>query len=92
MSALGQERTLAALVFMSDLPPTTDIISRKTDIGDSMFAFGVRAYVTRLRDVGVREGDLPAMAEKATVMQFLLDNNPRDMTEADILDIYQAAY
>ena len=48
--------------------------------------------VTRLRDVGVGEDDLPAMAQKATAMQFLLDNNPRDMTEADILDIYRAAY
>ena len=48
--------------------------------------------VTRLRDVGVGEDDLPAMAEKATAMQFLLDNNPRDMIETDILDIYRAAY
>jgi alcohol dehydrogenase class IV len=48
--------------------------------------------VTRLRDVGVGEGDLPAMAQQATAMQFLLDNNPRDITEADILDIYRAAY
>ncbi len=48
--------------------------------------------VTRLRDVGVGEDDLPAMAEKATVMQFLLDNNPRDMGAADILEIYRAAY
>jgi len=48
--------------------------------------------VTRLRDVGVGADDLPAMANKATAMQFLLDNNPRDMTEADILDIYRSAY
>ncbi len=48
--------------------------------------------VTRLRDVKVGKDDLPAMAEKATVMQFLLDNNPRDMTAADILEIYRAAY
>ena len=48
--------------------------------------------VTRLRDVDVGEDDLPAMANKATVMGFLLDNNPRDMTEADILEIYRAAY
>jgi hypothetical protein len=41
MSALGQERTLAALGFMSALPPTTDINSGKTDIGNFMSAFGV---------------------------------------------------
>ena len=47
---------------------------------------------TQLRDVGVGEHDLPAMAETATVMQFLLDNNPRDMVAADIVEIYRTAY
>jgi len=48
--------------------------------------------VTRLRDVGVSEADLPGMATKARVMGSLFDNNPRDMSEADVLDIYRAAY
>jgi alcohol dehydrogenase class IV len=48
--------------------------------------------VTRLRDVGVAEQNLPGMATKATVMQHLLDNNPRDMAESDILGIYRAAF
>ncbi len=39
MSVMGQERTLAALDFMSALPPTTDINSGKTDIGNLMSAF-----------------------------------------------------
>ncbi len=36
MSVMGQERTLAALDFMSALPPKADVISEKTDIDDSM--------------------------------------------------------
>ena len=36
MSVMGQERTLAVLEFMSAIPPITDIIGGKTDIGNSM--------------------------------------------------------
>ncbi len=39
MSVMGQERTSAALDFMSALPPITDIISGKTDIGDLMSVY-----------------------------------------------------
>jgi len=48
--------------------------------------------VTRLRDVGVGEADLPGMAKKARAMASLFDNNPRDMSEADVLEVYRAAY
>lgn len=48
--------------------------------------------VTRLRDVKVGEADLPGMAKKAMVMGSLFDNNPRDMSEADVLEVYRAAY
>ncbi len=39
MSVKDQERTLAALKFMSAIPPIADIISGKTDIGNLMSAF-----------------------------------------------------
>ncbi len=39
MSVMGQERALAVLDFMSAIPPITDIISGKTDIGNFMSAF-----------------------------------------------------
>lgn len=46
---------------------------------------------TRLREIGVRADDLPAVAAEA-----LLDNahktNPRPLTEADYLQLLQAAY
>ncbi len=46
MSVVGQERTLAVLDFMSAIPPLTDIISGKADIGDSMSAFGVTTDIS----------------------------------------------
>ena len=47
---------------------------------------------SRLRDAGVPETMLPTMARDAMLQQRLLVNNPREVSEADALDIYQAAY
>jgi alcohol dehydrogenase class IV len=46
---------------------------------------------TRLRDVGINEADLDALAEDAMKQTRLLINNPREMTQADALGIYRAA-
>jgi len=46
---------------------------------------------TRLRDVGITEADLDALAEDAMKQTRLLINNPREMTQADALGIYRAA-
>lgn len=46
---------------------------------------------TRLRDVGIAESDLDALAEDAMKQTRLLINNPREMTQADALGIYRAA-
>ncbi|WP_286221601.1 iron-containing alcohol dehydrogenase [Marinobacter apostichopi] len=45
-----------------------------------------------LREVGIGESDLPVMAADAMKQTRLLVNNPRDVSEADALAIYQAAY
>lgn len=45
-----------------------------------------------LREVGIGEGDLAGMAQDAMKQTRLLVNNPRDVTEADALAIYKAAY
>ncbi len=48
---------------------------------------------TRLRDVGVKEEDFPEFAQSVvTNYPRLTSNNPREMTESDVIDIYQAAY
>lgn len=46
----------------------------------------------RLRDVNVPDADLPHLAREAIKIQRLLKNNPREVTEADALAIFRAAY
>jgi len=45
-----------------------------------------------LQAAGVREQDLPMLAEDAMLQQRLLVNNPREVVLADALGIYRAAY
>ena len=45
-----------------------------------------------LRSVGVGRDDLPRLAEDALKVQRLLMNNPREVTLADALALYQEAY
>lgn len=45
-----------------------------------------------LQAVGVPGQDLPMLAEDAMLQQRLLVNNPREVTLADALGIYRAAY
>jgi alcohol dehydrogenase class IV len=46
----------------------------------------------RLRDMRIAEDDLAMLARDAMNQTRLLVNNPRPVTEADALAIYQAAY
>lgn len=46
----------------------------------------------RLRDVSVPEADLPRLAQESMKVTRLLKNNPREVTAADALAIYRAAY
>ena len=45
-----------------------------------------------LREVGVTEADLPRLAADAMLQQRLLVNNPKPVSERDVLDIYKAAF
>ncbi|WP_372875952.1 iron-containing alcohol dehydrogenase [Pseudomonas sp.] len=47
---------------------------------------------TRLREAGVPQDMLAQLAAEAMLQQRLLVNNPREMTEAHALAIYQSAY
>ncbi len=46
----------------------------------------------RLRDLGVRREQLPIFAEKAFAIKRLMNTNPRQPTEADLLEILEQAY
>ncbi|MGQ7278984.1 iron-containing alcohol dehydrogenase [Brevibacillus thermoruber] len=45
-----------------------------------------------IRDVGVKEEDIPALAEEASKIDRLLNNNPRWLTVADIETIYRESF
>lgn len=49
-------------------------------------------YAQTLREAGVRQADLPMLAQDAMKVQRLLVNNPRDVALEDALAIYQAAH
>ncbi|RZA11811.1 MAG: iron-containing alcohol dehydrogenase, partial [Proteobacteria bacterium] len=46
----------------------------------------------RLGDAGVTRESLPELARSAMLQQRLLVNNPREVSEADALAIYTAAF
>jgi alcohol dehydrogenase len=46
----------------------------------------------RLRDAGVKREQLPGFAEKAFAIKRLMGTNPRLPTQADLLEIYEAAF
>jgi alcohol dehydrogenase len=46
----------------------------------------------RLSRHGVPESDLPVMAAEAHAIRRLLDNNPREISQNDILALYRAAF
>ncbi len=46
----------------------------------------------QLRAAGVTEDAIPVMAEQSMKIQRLLKNNPREVTEADAIAIYKAAF
>lgn len=52
-------------------------------------ALGIR---TQLRQLGLARDQLPAVANKAFAIKRLMDTNPRQPTEADLLGILEAAY
>ena len=46
----------------------------------------------RMAQLGVPEAAIPRMAKSAMTVERLLKNNPRDLTEADAIGLYRAAF
>jgi alcohol dehydrogenase len=46
----------------------------------------------KLSDLNIPRGDIPSLAASAMNVTRLLKNNPRELTEADAVKIYEAAY
>ncbi|MCO6059801.1 iron-containing alcohol dehydrogenase [Pseudomonas sp. MOB-449] len=83
---------LAPLVLGSRLRPGSDA-SLSEQLIDELAAFSQRSGLpVQLRDAGVPETMLPRLASDAMLQQRLLVNNPREVSEAQALAIYQAAF
>jgi alcohol dehydrogenase class IV len=75
-----------------------DALGRETSdeiasVFDAAYSFCAELGIEmKLSGLGVPESDLDAMAEDAFAIRRLLDNNPRDLSRADIRSIYEAAF
>ena len=97
-----------ALIFPHVLAANSRAVPEKTALVGDALGFtcesrqavfgGANAFCTGLgldmglHSHGIPRDDLPACAREAHQIRRLLDFNPVDLREADILDIYEAAY
>ena len=86
---------LARLVF-PDAPSAGPSASQEEaafGLADSLAALSARCGLQqRLREVGVTQDSLPQLAADSMLQTRLLVNNPREVTEADALKIYETAW
>jgi len=90
-AAAEQYAELAPIIMQQDVSGTAE------EISDKLIAYIEQLIVdlklpNTLKDMKVPEADLPMLAADAMKQQRLLINNPRDVSEADALAIYTAAY
>jgi len=83
-----EEKTAAVLQALG-LAPSSDQTRILETTRDWCSGLGIDM---RLSAHGVPEDDLSTMAEEASTIRRLLDNNPRDMSPTDILGIYRTAF
>ena len=88
----NQYATLAPLVF-PELAEIEEEAVRSNAFIDALAELNVRLVKkVRLRDYDIAESALPLLACEALKQTRLLVNNPREVTENDALEIYQAAW
>jgi alcohol dehydrogenase len=83
---------LAPLVLGAKLRPGSAMEQTEQFILELADCSGRCGLPTRLREAGVPQEMLAQLAAEAMLQQRLLVNNPREMTEAHALAIYQSAY
>jgi len=83
----------AQLADVIGAPGNGTIFERATDFVAAMeHLMNESGAPRRLRDVGVKEEDLPMMAADAMKQTRLLVNNPVDVTESDAMALYREAF
>lgn len=83
---------LAPIILGNDLQPGDDASLTAQLVAALSRLSPDNGLPSRLRDAGVPEDSLPILARDAMLQQRLLINNPRELSEADALVIYQKAY
>jgi alcohol dehydrogenase class IV len=86
------ERYANVAIALGCLKGTNDMETAKRGIEKIKLLIAECDVAARLRDVGIPEDALPAMAKDALKIQRLLKNNPRHISEEDALHIYNEAY
>ena len=80
-----------AMILMTDLP--SDKPAQAQCFIDFMQSLAQQMGLNKkLREFGVKEEDLPLLATEAMKQTRLLQNNPREITYADALSLYQSAW
>lgn len=82
---------LARIIF-PDIPAGSNQSLATTMIDRFESLIGDIGLVSRLRDVGIRQKDIPLLARDALKQSRLLINNPREVTYEDALALYQSVY
>ena len=77
---------------LPELASADDASAGKAFVAAMRKQVAVMPYAQSLRAAGVKQDDLPMLAEDAMKVQRLLVNNPRDVAYADALALYQAAF
>ncbi|MFT5063604.1 MAG: alcohol dehydrogenase class IV, partial [Gammaproteobacteria bacterium] len=91
-AAAGQYAELAAIILGDKLVAGTAQEATEQLIAGMVELIEKVGLPARLRDMDIPEDFLPTLASDAMLQQRLLINNPVDVTEADALAIYTAAY
>ncbi|GLU35794.1 alcohol dehydrogenase [Trinickia caryophylli] len=86
--------TLYAELADAIVPQASGSARAKADalIGHLEALIAATGIPSKLREVGIERAGLARMAEDALLQQRLLVNNPKPVTEADALAIYEAAF
>jgi alcohol dehydrogenase class IV len=79
-------------VLVPQVRDATDAVAAEAFVAHMAAHVAQSPIAQSLREVGVGASDVPMLANAAMSVQRLLANNPRDVTQADALAIYQQAY
>jgi alcohol dehydrogenase class IV len=89
-SAVGKYAQVA--IALGCEPQATDELTAKAGIAKIEELTALCGIPARLSQVNIPKDAIPEMAENAMKITRLLKNNPREVTYADAVDIYTAAY